>query len=443
MLHKTFCFLSSLNLLSAVFILTLLASSLLTLLSRFVQLRAISLMVKLLFFGPRLSRQHQVRAANAIDPRRALLTAMSTTIGIGNIVGPMIAIAFAGPGTLVAYLLATLLGSATTYSEVFFALRYRKKFADGTIQAGPMAYITHTLPRGFSLLYALSGSVLLATWSMSQSHTIAHMLATQGMPCSITGIFLALAIGYAIFNGIHWIAKVNTLLVPLMFILYMAAASYILYAHLDQLPFAFQEIWRGFFEPRSIIAGVSVAGVVDVLRWGLARALQSNEAGVGTSAIPHSLSQSDAPSTQAVLAMASVYTNGLICTLSGLIFLVSGAYSSLVPGSFDASIVTTIFQAHFSLMGEPLILTITFLFAFGTILGNCYNGTRCFAYITRNRYCHYYTLVAAFCIFIGSLVDLRLVWEYVDYLIVPVAITNLAALMILSFREKDAYNLTK
>lgn len=425
--------------LGLVFISVLVASFILTCLGRCVQIRAIPLMVKLLVLGPRIAKQSG-GPSSAIDPRKALLTAMSTTIGIGNIFGPIVAIGFAGPGALVAYILATLLGAASTYTEVFFALKFRKRYGDGQIQAGPMAYMQQVLPSGFAALYALAGSVLLAAWSMSQSHTVAHMVQNYGIPCEATGICLALIVVYAIFNGIRWIASLNSTLVPIMFMLYVGSGLVIMAKHITDLPRVIEMILEGFWQPRSIIAGVSVYSFFDVLRWGLARALQSNEAGIGTSTIPHSLSESDSPTQQAVLAMASVYSNGIICLMSGLIYLMSGAYENS-PGCFDASLINGIFRDHFSYMGEPLILVITFLFALGTIMGNVFNGTRCFAFLTKNRGTKIYALIAGVCVAIGSTLDLKVVWAYIDYLMVPVALPHTLALLLLALRYRSIYNL--
>ncbi len=422
-----------------VFITVLAASFLLTCLGRGIQIRAIPLMIKLLVLGPRITKQ-QNGSTLVIDPRKALLTAMSTTIGIGNIFGPIVAIGFAGPGALVAYLLATVLGAASTYTEVFFALKFRRRYCDGQIQAGPMAYMQHVLPSSFASLYAFAGSVLLAAWSMSQSHTVAHMVQNYGIPCEATGIFLAFIVTYAVFNGIRWIASLNSTLVPIMFILYVGSGLVIIGKHIGDFPRVCEMILEGFWQPRSIIAGVAVYSFFDVLRWGLARALQSNEAGIGTSTIPHSLSESDSPTQQAVLAMASVYSNGIICLMSGLIYLMSGAYENS-PGCFDASLINGIFRDHFSYMGEPLILVITFLFALGTILGNVFNGTRCFAFLTKNRWTKAYALVAGLCVAIGSTLDLKVVWAYIDYLMVPVALPHTLALILLAIRYRSIYNL--
>lgn len=431
----------SLDWLGIVFITVLASSFLLTCLGRCIQLRAIPLMFKLLLLGPKVAT-NQNGHQNAIDPRKALLTAMSTTIGIGNIFGPIVAIGFAGPGALVAYLLATFLGAASTYTEVFFALKFRRSYSDGQIQAGPMAYMQKVLPTFFASIYAGSGAILLAAWSMTQSHTLAHMVHNYGIPCEVTGIVLGAIVVYAILSGIRWIASLNSKLVPVMFILYVGSGLLIIARHIEDMPRVISMIFEGFWHPRSIIAGVTVYSFFDVLRWGLARSLQSNEAGIGTSTIPHSLSETDSPAQQAVLAMASVYSNGIICLMSGLIYLMSGAYENS-PACFDASLINNIFRDHFSYMGEPLILVITFLFAVGTILGNVFNGSKCFSFLTKNRWVRLYTFAAGVCVAIGATLDLKVVWAYIDYLMVPVALPHTLALLLLAFRHRAIYDLDK
>jgi AGCS family alanine or glycine:cation symporter len=424
--------------LGSVFIFILIASLVITCFSRGIQLRAIPLMVNLL-----LKRQQPSSFRNdlqAIDPRKALLTAMSTTIGIGNIFGPMVAIAFAGPGALIAYLLATLLGAASTYTEVYLALKYRHRLQDQSIEAGPMSYIRIAFHPFFSFLYALFCFALLSGWSMSQSHTIAHLAIDYGVPYWLTGIFLAVVVMYAIHNGIGWIADLNSRLVPLMFVLYISSSSYIISCHLDQLPIVTRAIFSSFWSPQSIIAGVGVFTFFDVLRWGLARALQSNEAGLGTSTIPHSLSQNVHPKYQAALAMASVYSNGLICLLSGLVFMVSGHYEK-ATAPFTASVISDIYKDHFDSFGPPLILTITFLFGLGTILGNSFNGTQCFAYLSKHRAQSVSIILAGFSITLGSALDLKFVWGSIDYLMAPVALIHTTALLWFCYYEKGLYNL--
>jgi AGCS family alanine or glycine:cation symporter len=164
------------------------------------------------------------------------------------------------------------------------------------------------------------------------------------------------------------------------------------------------------------------------MRWGLARAVQANEAGVGTSTIPHAQTTSDSPSDQGVLAMAAVYSNMVLCLLTGLTVLVTDAWRA--PGArFDITLLADIFSSHFPALGDWPLGVSAFLFGFGTILGNCYNGGQCFVYLASIRRMRLYQIAGAAAVFAGALFDLRFVWTFVDFLLLPAALPHLAAVL--------------
>jgi AGCS family alanine or glycine:cation symporter len=186
-------------------------------------------------------------------------------------------------------------------------------------------------------------------------------------------------------------------------------------------------------------AGISSYSIFETMRWGFARATQANEAGVGTATIPHSMSQSNSPFTQGVLAMASVFSNGIICLLSGLAILLGTNWTA--PGTiFDAQLMAQAFSNHFNEFGAILIGASAFLFAFGTILGNCYNGSQCFSYVTNKRFIVVYQVFCALAVLLGTLFDLRYVWGFTDFFIIPVVIPHIIGIVVLAYKRRNLFD---
>lgn len=431
-------------LLTLVFLALILVGIYFTLISRFFQIKELRKMASLLCFSKQkrasaspqnLSPSSTVTPADTITPAQALWTAMSTTIGIGNIFGPIVAIAFGGPGAVLAYFFASLFGAVLTYSEVFLALSSRRLTASGKIEGGPMCYIESALGKSASIAYGCACAALLAAWSMSQSHTISHMLVSWHVPPLAMSMTLAVLVMLFLYLGITWIADLNTKMVPFMFVLYVTSTTFIVASHYERLPGVFTDVFSGFFNLKSMSSGAASYSLFETLRWGFARAIQSNEAGVGTATIPHSHSVHSNPRQQATLAMFSVYANGLICILSALMMLVSDRYALLDPESINVSIITDIFDDHFAIAGQPIFFLISFLFGFGTILGNAYNGSCCFSYVTKERFSLLYILCVGAGVGFGGLIDLKSAWSIIDYFIVPVIVINISSILV-SAREK-------
>lgn len=417
------------------FIFILLASILLSLKSKFIQIRAIPVMVKMLVTSIKERNREGNSTQQTIPAHKALFTSMSTTIGIGNIVGPIIAIGLGGPGALGGFILATIFGSAVTFYEVCLALKYRKKLADGSFIGGPMQYLKKGLHPILAQIYAYSGLTLLVAWSSNQSNTLGIILEPHGISREITGLTLAILITIILIGGIKRIGNINEFLVPIMFILYSCATIWVIASHWDNLPATIRLVWDGLLNPASVLGAAGGITTIQVLRHGLARALQTNEAGVGTSTFAHSMAQVNNPVQQAILAMLSVYSNGVLCVLSGLTILITGAWQEK-GARFDISMISKIIDAQFPVGGALILTLCAFLFAIGTILGNAYNGSQCYLYATKNRGLRIYYLITAVVVFFGSILDAHFVWTIVDFFILPVALINTVGVIYLSFKDR-------
>jgi len=400
----------------------------LTLRLRFIQIFHLLRALKLVF-----SRPEKNDAAGDISPFQALTTALSATIGTGNIAGVATAIYLGGPGAVFWMWGCAFFGMATKYAEAVLAVKYRRILPDGTMQGGPMRYIAEGLGRKWlGWLFALMGSIsAFGIGSMVQSNSVAVALGeTWGIPPLLTGITLALMTGIVIIGGIHRIGKVTEKLVPFMGIIYVCGALLILGLNFGKIPGALSLIIEHAFNPASATGGFTGAAVAAAIRFGVARGVFSNEAGLGSAAIAHAAAKTNSPVRQGLIAMTAVFFDTIIvCSMTALVILSTGAWTS---GETSSALTYKAFE-----MGLPgpggLIVTLGLsVFAYSTMIGWAYYGEECIEYImglkarTPYRYC--FCLVIA----IGAFQKVSFVWDFSDTMNGAMAIPNLIGLLGLS-----------
>lgn len=406
---------------------------------RFVQIRFFPILYKM--FKMSLSLKTQEEGAHTILPHKALFTAMSTTLGISTIVAPVFAIYLGGPGALVGFLLTSILGSAATYAEVSLCIQHRKKTDSGIIMGGPMQYLEYILSPAVAKWYALCCLILMTAWSGAQANQLSAILDSPLLgnfrtPTIISGALVSILVIITLLGGIKRIGALSAKLVPLMFTLYLGSCLWILFVNADKLMDMFGLIIRSAFSPYAMASGTLVGGIVSALRWGIFKGLQSNEAGIGTQTIPHSMAETKDPIAQGALAMLSTYTAGFVAFLSGCVALITNTWQD--PNlPLGISMVAASFQQYFSHFGIGIVVICTLLFAFGTILGNCYNGSQCFGYLTENKGTHYYFLGATCMVFIGSIAEMKTLWSLVDIVLAGMALPHMAGLMLYAFKKPE------
>jgi AGCS family alanine or glycine:cation symporter len=407
--------------------------------TRFVQLRFIPSLFKML--GMSLFHRNHKECRHTIPPHKALFTAMSTTMGISTIVAPVIAISLGGPGALLGFLLTAFFGSAATYVEVNLCIQYRKKLEHGIIMGGPMQYLQHLLSPAIAKWYAIGCFILMAAWSSAQANQLAAilnspLLESYRIPTLISGIAIAILVILTLIGGIKRISSLSSKLVPVMFVLYLGSCLWIILYNADKLGEIISLIFKSAFSPYALASGTLVGGVIASLRWGTFKGIQVCEAGVGTQTIPHSMAQTEDPIAQGTLAMLSTYTAGCIAFLSGIVALITETW--LDPNlPLGISMVASSFQLYFSSFGIAIVIISTFLFAFGTILGNSYNGSQCFHYLTGNKKTSYYLAVTACMIFIGAVAEVKTVWSLVDIVLAGIVIPHMAALVLYAYKNPN------
>lgn len=414
----------------------LLAGSIvLTFKTRFAQVRLLPQLFRML----KNSRKSDQTCQHTISPLKALFTAMSTTLGISSIVGPVIAIQLGGPGALIGFLLSAFFGSAATFSEVSLSVRYREKLPSGGYMGGPMQYLKHIISPSAAKFYAFCCTILMMVWSAAQANQLGAILnspllgnyaiSTWGSALIITGLILLSLTG-----GIKRIGSLSAKIVPTMFTLYISACLWIVFSNLDQLGTLFYTIFHSIFSPYELATGAIIGGIVSTLRWGIFKGIQATEAGVGTQAIPHSMAQTEDSSAQGVLAMLSTYTAGFVSFLSGCVALLTNTWQdpSLPLG---ISMVAASFNDYFSYFGIAIVSISAFLFGFGTILGNSFNGSQCFAFLTQNRFNKWYVMATLCMIFIGASADVKFIWSHIDIFLACMAVPHMGALLLHAFRK--------
>lgn len=408
----------------------------LTLKTRFIQIRAFPAFVRMIIHGIDSNKQScSVSQDKAINPFHALFASMATTIGTGNVVGPSVAIIAGGPGALFWLLLYIFFGSVTKLTEVSYALATRTKTEDGYIIGGPMQYLK-SVSQTLSAWYGVVIIALFAIWSSLQSNTLANIAAQEGIHQGFIGLFLALFSYLALQGGARRVGALASALVPLMFIMYVSFALFILCKNPLALINALKLVYKSVITPHAALGGLFGGTILHAMNAGFSRAIFITEAGLGTSSIAHATAQTKRPIDQGILAMGSMIADAILCTISGLLILVTDLWKFPTDG-VGSTLVYEAFKLHAPAMAKWVLLLSITLFVLTTVIGNSFNGLQSFSAITSYKYRRLYVLCTVIIIFIGALMPMPLIWEISDTLLRLVAIPNLIGLLLLT-RKKPA-----
>lgn len=370
-----------------------------------------------------------------VSPFNALMTSLSATVGTGNIVGVATAIGLGGPGALFWMWCTALVGMATKYAEAVLAVEYRETNEKGLRVGGPMYYIKNGLGKRWAWLagaFAVFG--MLAGFGIGntvQANSVADALEQSfAMPAWLTGMILAVLVGLVLLGGIRRIAQVAGKVVPFMAIAYLAAGLWVIGAHVAELPSAIALVVESAFTPVAAQGGFAGAAVWAAIRFGVARGIFSNEAGLGSAPIAHAAAQTNSPVRQGVIAMLGTFIDTLIiCSITGLAIIVSGSW--YVDGLAGATMTQHAFGASL-FMGEAFISLAIALFAFTTLLGWSYYGERCTEYLFGAKCVLPFRVLWVLAVPIGATMQLGVVWTLADTLNGLMALPNLIALALLA-----------
>lgn len=405
---------------------------------RFVQFRGIARLFHMLKNG--IERKERVKGGEqTIDARHALFAAMGTTIGMGNIVGPAMAIMMGGPGALFWLLLYILIGSVSKFTEVTFALNTRTSTDDGLVIGGPMRYL-RSVSVFLARWYGIVMTVLFAGWNGLQANNLANIFAIEHVPNLFVGVVLAGVVLIVVWGGAQRVGQVASKLVPFMFFLYVSFALFILIKEAALFKGAVALIAHNIFTPAAAVGAFVGATIFQAFRYGTYRGIYITESGLGTSSIPHAIADTKRPSDQGILAMYSSLADLLLAALSGFLVLVTNIWTT---GNVRPTLVYEVFKLYSSTLGQIVLLVSVSLFVLTTVIGNTFNGMQSFASFTKHRWMGAYIAFTLANVLIGSIMRVELAWEMMDTMLTLVAVPNLIGILILAFRQPEVLEINE
>ena len=390
-----------------------------------------------IFKAIRLSVTKDPDAEGDVSQFGALTTALSSTIGTGNIIGVGTAIAMGGPGSVLWMWLTGIFGIATKYAETLIAVKYRVKSEDGTMIGGAM----YALERGLKAKWAgIVFAVLAAICAFGIGSTVQANAVASNFKVNfnvnpiIVALILSVVVGLVIIGGIQSITKVSEMLVPFMAAFYVLGCLIILVMNHDVLGQAVSVILSSAFTTRAVGGGFIGSTISMACRYGFARGLFSNESGMGSAPLVASAAQTRNPKRQALVSMTGTFWDTVvICLMTGLVLVSSIIKHPSIDGlSGNGSELTSQAFSMIPYVGLPILVVGLITFAFSTILGWYYYGERCAVYLLGERAIMPYKVLWVISVFVGALVELNLIWDIADLLNGLMAIPNIFAVLLLS-----------
>ena len=404
----------------------------------FLQLRLGGMPIRRIGSGLRLvwrGRDVDPDMPGEVSPFAALMTCLAATIGVGNIAGVATAIALGGPGAVFWMWMTALVGMATKYAEVVLAVHYRERDAAGRWVGGPMYAIRNGLGRRWAWLgtaFAVFGGLAgFGIGNMVQANSIAAAKQTSfDIDPAVTGVVLLVLTAAVVLGGIKRIASVSNWLVPFMAIGYVIAGLVVLAVHWERIPGALALIFETAFTGTAAAGGFAGAAMIAAIRYGVARGIFSNEAGLGTAGIAQAAGMSASPVRSGLIGMMGTFFDTIVvCSMTGLAIVVSGAWST---GKTGAELTQLAFQSAMPGIGDEIVGVALAIFAITTIFGWSYYGERCWQFLVGAWTIKPYRALWTVAVFFGAVTHLDLAWTIADTLNALMAVPNLIALLALS-----------
>ena len=359
----------------------------------------------------------------------ALMTALSATIGTGNIAGVATAVVVGGPGAVFWMWITAIFGMATKYGEGVLAVKYRVQNSKGEMSGGPMYYIERGMKQKW-LAILFAGFATIASFGIGssvQSNSVAQSIhASFGIEGWITGVVLTVFTAVVILGGIKSISKVSSVIVPFMAVFYVLGGLIIILLNLDALMPALELIFSDAFTGNAVAGGA----LGTVIRYGVARGVFSNEAGMGSAPIAAAAAKTDHPVRQALVSMTGTFLDTIVvCSITGIVLVMGNMY---MDGETGAALTTHTFNKMLPGPGGWIVTFGLIFFAYSTILGWCYYGEKCATYLFGDKCITIYRVIYVATVMLGTVASLDLVWAAADTFNGLMAIPNLIALLALS-----------
>jgi len=408
----------------------------LTLKLRLIQFRGFKEAIKIT-----AGKYHDKTNAGTNHPFKTLAATLSATIGTGNIAGVATAVALGGPGALFWMWVTALVGMATKYATCTLSIKYRETLENGEVVGGPMYVLKNGLNlKWLGMIYAFFTVIAsFGIGSSVQSNSIVSglgfafpSLANYGL---YIGIILSIMVGLVIIGGVKRIANVSAIIVPFMMIIYTTAALFVIFTNLSAVPKAFSDIFEMAFTGSSLLGG----GIGAAIRFGVARGVFSNEAGLGTAGIMHATAKTDNPVRQGLVAMLGPFIDTIVvCTMTGLVIVITGVWQpDVASGNQGAALTAFAFTTgltHFGIheLGSIIVSISLLFFAYSTIVSWSYYGDKCISFLWGHKLILPYRIVFILMVIVGAVFPIELIWNIADIMNILMAAPNLIALILLS-----------
>lgn len=368
----------------------------------------------------------------------ALCTALSATLGVGNIVGVAVALSVGGPGSLFWLLISSFFSLSTKYCEGFLAVKYRSIGSDKKIAGGPMYYIekgfsnkllAKFLARSFAILGIITA--LIATGTLPQTNSIAAAASYFGVPVCVTVVILGTVVALVIFGGIKRIADIAEKVVPFMTVLYIGAALIILLLNVDMIIPTFKSICRDAFSMQAATGG-GIGCIIHSIQTGVSRGIFCHEAGLGSAAIASAAAKTKSPKEQGLICMVGAFLSIIICFITGLVLIITGTMDPAL-GLAETSLTAHAFETGLgsSSLGNSIVNLSIIFFAFTTIIGWNYYGEKCAQYVVGTKAITFYRILFMAFVLVGPFLQIKTIFFIADIGIALMALPNVISILLL------------
>ncbi|PAB60098.1 alanine/glycine:cation symporter family protein [Anaeromicrobium sediminis] len=371
---------------------------------------------------------------------QATTSALANTVGASNIIGVPVAIALGGPGAIFWMWVSGVLGLAIKWAEIALSIEYREKDeVDGTFVGGPMYYLSKGLnAKWLGTLFAFVLMLELIPSVGSQAVAVSANAAAVGIPKIVSGVVVAIFAGLVVFGGIQRIGKVTEKLIPGMVILYLIVAWIIIALNIQHLPGSILLIFKSAFTPVAATGGFAGAGIAAAARWGVARGVYSNEAGMGQAGIAHAAAITDHPGRQGMWAMFEVVVDTFfVCSTTAFLTLTTGLWTTMgadAAATIPAVAIGDIIGATFA---QYFVTFCLIFFVVSTVIGNCFYGEQMARYLFGNKFAKFMLGSYIAIVVIASTSDLATIYNYLDILLALVVIPNVIGVVLMTKKCRE------
>ena len=375
-----------------------------------------------------------------VTPFQSLTSALACTVGAGNIVGVPAAIMFGGPGAVFWMWVIALLGMASKFTESALAVHYRETNEEGEYVGGPMYYMTKGLNmKWLGVWFSIALMLEVIPSVMIQGNAVAESaMVSFGLPPWVTGLIVMIIVALVIIGGIKRIGKFAEKVVPVMAVLYVGGALLILILSISQLPSVLSLIFKYAFTPAAPIGGFGGAAIATVVRWGFARGVYSNEAGVGTAPIAHAAATTDHPVRQGIWAMVGILIDTIIvCTATAYVVLASGVWTDEGAAENASGLSAAGFEEFLGPAGGMIVTISLIFFVISTIIVLSWYGEKQAEFLFGLKGAKIMKYVYVLAVFFGAIGAIKAIWGLVDITLALAVIPNMIAILLLSGKVKQ------